>query len=221
VRINRENLFSFLSLHIFLVAVLAIANIVLLARLVIAWNTLRTDRPEQMALLQANLKTLELQTAPLRGLPAKVKASSDQAEKFYDKRVPANYSSISADLNELGLKNNVRVARIAYTPVPVFDNLVEVRMDASLAGEYAPIMRYINGLERDKLFYIINGLTFTGQQGGTVNVRLRVTTYIHAQDANQQAPPPNEGGPADDAASPDAALRTPAIGTPALTTGGQ
>ena len=47
-------------------------------------------------------------------------------------------------------------------------------MDASLSGEYAPLMHFINGLERSKTFFLINGLTLTGQQGGLVNLRLRL-----------------------------------------------
>jgi type IV pilus assembly protein PilO len=61
-------------------------------------------------------------------------------------------------------------------------------MDASLSGEYAPLMHFINGLERSKTFFLINGLTLTGSQGGLVNLRLRLVTYLHAADLNQLAP---------------------------------
>ena len=61
-------------------------------------------------------------------------------------------------------------------------------MDASLSGEYAPMMHFINGLERSKTFFLINGLTLTGQQGGLVNLRLRLNTYLHAADLNQLPP---------------------------------
>ncbi len=83
-------------------------------------------------------------------------------------------------------------------------------MDASLAGEYAPIMKFINGLERDKLFFLIGGLTLTGQQGGNVNVRLRLITYIHASDADKQPPPPDVGG--DENGAPQAAAIPPSSG---------
>jgi type IV pilus assembly protein PilO len=219
VKVTRESLFTILNLHLLLAAILAITNIVLLTRLVLAWNTLRTDRPEQIASLKTELKVLELQTQPLRGLPDKVAASNAQATKFYASRVPANYSTISAELNDLAQKNNVRLARVAYVPKPISPTLEEVRMDASLAGEYAPIMRYINGLERDKLFFIIRGLTFTGQQGGTVNLRLNVTTYIHAADANDLTPPASskdadaaESGPSAQMLNPSAPRATIALG---------
>ncbi len=56
--------------------------------------------------------------------------------------------------------------------------LTEVRMDASLSGDYRPLVQLINSLERDKMFFVIDGVTLTGQQTGTVNLRLRLTTYL-------------------------------------------
>ena len=224
MKITRESLFTFLNLHLLLAGILVIANIVLLTRLAIAWNTLRNDRPEQVAALQTNMKLLQLQNQPLRGLPAKVQASSEQAKKFYDSRMPANYSTISAELDELATKTNVHKGGVGYTPVPVFSDLEQVGLDVRLAGDYEPIMRYINGLERDKVFFIIRGLTFTGQQGGAVGLRLRLTTYIHATDVNNLAPPADSIPPAgadssgSDSGSPSASLQKPNISVAA---GGQ
>jgi hypothetical protein len=65
-------------------------------------------------------------------------------------------------------------------------------MDASLSGEYAPLMHFINGMERSKTFFFISGLTLTGQQGGLVNLRLRLITYMPAANGSQP-PPPTEG----------------------------
>jgi hypothetical protein len=56
--------------------------------------------------------------------------------------------------------------------------LTEVRMDASLSGDYRPLVLFINSLERDRMFFLIDGVTLTGQQSGTVGLRLRLTTYL-------------------------------------------
>ncbi len=81
------------------------------------------------------------------------------------------------------------LTNLAYTPTPAIAGLAELRMDASLSGEYAPLMHFINGLERSKTFFLITGLTLTGQQGGLVNLRLKLNTYLHANDLNQLVPP--------------------------------
>ncbi len=37
-------------------------------------------------------------------------------------------------------------------------------MDASLSGDYRPLMLFINGLERDKMFFLVRGVTLTGSR---------------------------------------------------------
>jgi hypothetical protein len=193
VNLRREDIFTFLNAHLLLALVLAITNIVLFTRLVLAWNTVRTDSTEQIEEYRANMKTLEYQTAPLRGLPAKVDASNKQAIDFYDKRFPANDSTITAELFDLEQKEHVHATRTVYVYKPALPGLEETGLDLSLTGEYAPVMHYINDLERDKVFFVITGLTLAGQQGGNVNVRLKLTTYIHAR--NGETPPPTEAAP--------------------------
>jgi type IV pilus assembly protein PilO len=197
---TRERVFNPLNLHLLGLGLLVVLNLVLGVRLIIAWHTLGTSGPEQLAQQQSAYRTLELQMRPLRGLPQKVDQARDQADQFYDQRFPGAYSTISAAIGELAGNNNVRLTRVSYTQTPAIPGLLDVRMDASLSGEYAPLMHFINGLERSKTFFLINGLTLTGQQGGLVNLRLRLTTYLHATDLDHLAPPPADqsGAPSEE-----------------------
>ena len=194
--------FNLLNLHIAGVALLIVLNIVLVVRLGLAWRDLGSSRQEQLQQEQLQLAQLQAQTARLNGLPEKVELSRKDADKFYAQRIPANYSSILADLGALATKNNVRLTRAGYTQAPAIEGLAELRIDANLAGEYSGVMHFINGLERDKSFYLISALTLTGQQGGMVNLRLRLTTYLHAADASKL--PPSSGPSGDDATPPAA-----------------
>ena len=45
------------------------------------------------------------------------------------------------------------------------------------------IMRFVNSLERDQIFFVIRAMSLTGQQGGLVNLRLRVSTWLRPADA--------------------------------------
>jgi type IV pilus assembly protein PilO len=188
-----SGVFSQLNLHIAGVALLAILNIFLLVRLGFALNDLGSGRQERLSQAQAQLAQLRVQTAGLNGLPQKVDQSHKDADKFYGQRIPANYSSVLADLGELAAKNNVRLTRAGYTQTPAIEGVAELRIDASLGGEYSGVMRFINGLERDKTFFLITAITLTGQQGGLVNLRLRLDTYLHAADA-KDLPPSSEPG---------------------------
>jgi len=177
------NLATVLNLHIAGLALLVLVNLFLLVKLGIAWHDAHSQQPEVVEQEKLAYKALELQAAPLRGLPGKVDVARTDAGKFYGQRVPANYSSIASELGTLAVKNGVRLTRVQYTQSPALEGLAEIRMDASLSGEYPGLMRFINGLERDKNFFLISGLTLTGQQGGVVNLRMRVITYLRAADA--------------------------------------
>ena len=180
---------SLLNLHIAGMVLLVILNLTLGVRLFFAWNTLRAASPEQLQQRQSALRALQLEMTPLHGLPQKVSASRTEADDFYAARFPAAYSTISSVITDLEIKNSVRLTSLAYTPTRAIPGLLEVRMDATLSGEYAPLMHFINGLERSRSFFRITGLTLTGQQGGLVNLRLRLVTYLHASDPNLLVPP--------------------------------
>jgi type IV pilus assembly protein PilO len=195
VKIRRGDLFSLLNLHFAGVALLLLLNLTLAVRLFLAWNTLRSANEDQLQQRQAAYRALQLELSPLKGLPEKVALSHKQADAFYASRFPAAYSTISAAINDLASKSTVRLTSLAYTQVPALPGLTEIRMDASLSGEYAPLMHFINGLERSKTFFVISNLTLTGSQGGMVNLRLRLSTYLDASGVIQ-SPPPNQGEPA-------------------------
>jgi type IV pilus assembly protein PilO len=183
-----RSLISLLNLHFAGVALLLILNLVLAVRLFLAWSTLHSASADQLSQQQTALRALQLEMSPLKGLPQKVDVSRTKANEFFGARFPAAYSTISATIYDLASKSSVHVTNLAYTPARAPEGLVELRMDASLTGEYAPLMHFINGLERSKTFFLISGLTLTGQQGGMVNLRLRLNTYLHASNSNQLVP---------------------------------
>jgi type IV pilus assembly protein PilO len=186
---NRTKFFSVLNLHFLGIGLLVLLNLILGARLIAEWHTLRASGTEQIEQAQVRYRLIDLEMRPLRGLPEKVTETRKQGEQFYDQRLPGAYSTISSAIGDLANKDNVRLMGAQYVQAPAISGLAEVRMDASLSGEYAPLMHFINGLERSKNFFLIDGLTLTGQQGGLVNLRLRLTTYLHAANLDQLAPP--------------------------------
>ena len=63
-----------------------------------------------------------------------------------------------------------------------------MRIDASLSGDYRPLVQVINALERDHMFFLIDSVTLSGQQSGTVNLRLRLRTFLRGR-LGQDLPP--------------------------------
>ena len=93
-----------------------------------------------------------IQTAPLRGLDQRVDKTREQMQAFDQKRIPANYSSISSRIGDLEVASGVRLSRVQYTQGPPGSDLTEISMDAGISGEYPAIMRFINSIERDQDF---------------------------------------------------------------------
>ena len=179
----RERLFSPVGLHAVGFGILAIAALVLGIRVGLDWSATSTSSVDAMAGRQASLRALQIQTAPLRGLDKKVDLSRKQIDEFYAKRVPPSYSAILERLGDISTKSDVRLTRGAYTQAPGSGDLTEIRMDYGLSGDYPSIMRFVNGLERSQTFFVIRAMALTGQQSGTVNLRLEFATWLRPEDA--------------------------------------
>jgi Tfp pilus assembly protein PilO len=186
----RERLASPLTWHIAGFVVLLALAVMLAIRLGLDWAAMDSHSSEVLANKQIELKALEIQTAPLRGLDQRVEKTRKQIEDFYQKRVPPNYSSIDARIVELQVASGVRLSRVQYTQGEPGLSLTEITMDASISGDYPAIMRFVNSLERDPMFFIVRAMALTGQQGGLVNLRLRVSTWLRPADAAASGLPP-------------------------------
>jgi type IV pilus assembly protein PilO len=195
----RERLSSPLTWHYAGFAVLLVVVIGLAIRLGLDWVATNGRSTDALAGKQVELKAMDLQTAPLRGLDQRVVASREQIEAFYEQRIPPNYSSISMRVGELEVKSGARLSRVQYTQGPAGEDLTEISLDCGISGSYPDIMHFINSLERDQNFFVIRAMALTGQQGGLVNLRLRVSTWMRPADAAASGLPPtpkleDEGG---------------------------
>lgn len=170
--------------HYGAIIVLLLLNLTLAVRLVVAWNRAKQGDAERIAESQSQYRAMKLKTTPLRELDKKIEQAKMDQQAFYDKRFPANDSEVLTELGALAVKNNVLLARGQYAHRKPQQGLVEMNMEASLSGDYAPIVRFINGLERDKLFFLIDGVALNGQQSGVVSLRMRLTTYLRADTAS-------------------------------------
>jgi type IV pilus assembly protein PilO len=186
----RERLASPLTWHFAVFAVMLLLVIGLAVRFGLDWAATNGRSTDALAGKQVELKALDLQTAPLRGLDKRVEESRSQIQTFYGKRIPPNYSSIATRVGELQVKSGVRLSRVNYTQGPPGSDLTEISMDAGISGAYPEIMRFVNSLERDQTFFVIRGMALTGQQGGLVNLRLRVSTWLRPADAAASGLPP-------------------------------
>jgi type IV pilus assembly protein PilO len=170
------------NFHIAGAVALGLVNLYLLAHMAFAWRAANSQNAAALADQTIQMKTAEIAKQPLEGLDEKLAQATKDADKFYKQRLPFADSQVAGELGTLAKKQGVKLTRVQYAHSPVMDGtagaLTEARMDASLSGDYRPLVVFLNSLERDKMFFLITGLTLTGQQSGTVGLRLRLTTYL-------------------------------------------
>jgi type IV pilus assembly protein PilO len=183
VSLWRERMASPLTWHYAGFAVLLALTIGLSIRLGMDWAATDSHATDVLAGKQVGLKAMELQTAPLRGLDKRVEATREQMQAFYGKRIPPNYSSISSRIGALQVASGARLTRVQYSQGLPGPDLTEISMDAGISGNYPEIMHFVNSLERDPMFFVIRAMSLTGQQGGLVNLRLQVSTWMRPADA--------------------------------------
>jgi type IV pilus assembly protein PilO len=179
----RERLTSPLTWHYVGFAVLLLVTSGLAIRLGMDWAITDSHASQIQSDKQVQLKALQIQTAPLHGLDKRLDKTRDEMRAFYDKRIPPNYSSIDSRIGELQVQSGVRLTRIQYTQGAPGADLTEISMDTGISGEYPQIMKFINSLERDQTFFLIRAMALTGEQGGLVNLRLRLSTWLRPADA--------------------------------------
>jgi type IV pilus assembly protein PilO len=196
-----------LNLHWAGVGVLALVNVFILVQMGLLWHAASGRSPDAMAAQQVQLKTAEIAAQPLRGLDAKLATATTGSDRFYRDRLPVSNSQLGAELGVLTKRAGVRLTRVSYVYAQVLPGtegeLTEVRMDATLSGDYRPLVLMLNSLERDKMFFVINAVALTGQQSGNVSLRLKLTTYLRpdgtsagGMSAGSLAPVAANGGPA-------------------------
>jgi hypothetical protein len=193
-----KNWLSPLNLHWAGVGLLAVVNIYLLVQMALLWHDAKNYNADARVEQKIELKTAEVAAVPLRGLDAKLATATAESDHFYRERLPGVDSEVAAELGKLSKRAGVRLVRVQYVPAMALAGtdaqLTELRMDATLSGDYRPLVIFMNALERDKMFFVINAVTLTGQQTGTVSLRLRLTTYLRGGVELEQ--------PADEVAKP-------------------
>jgi type IV pilus assembly protein PilO len=138
-------------------------------------------RREQLGRLEKELLLKTRQVEPYVGFDEKIKAAHQQIDVFYKDRLPIRASAISESLGRVAAESGVKISHFGYKmsdPAPV--GLTPVLIDASLSGNYLQLIRFVNSLERDQLFFIVDSVELGGEQSGEVRLQMKLETYLKA-----------------------------------------
>jgi len=136
-------------------------------------------RRMELSQLQADLRQKTLQVAPLKNLPQKVNLANHEIGDFYKKRFPAENSEILTEIGKLASANGVRIDQGTYKlGDTVMVGLQAIQMEYNFSGNYTSLARFINAIERDEMFFIINSVTLGGEPQGPVRLSVKLETYL-------------------------------------------
>jgi type IV pilus assembly protein PilO len=139
------------------------------------------SRRQVLNQLWSELRTKTRQVEPLSNLDKKVLTANGQIADFYKKRFPAQDSQIATQLGQLAAANGVSIEQARYKVGEAeVGRLQPVEMEAQLSGNYVSLAKFINALERDEMFFIIDGIALAGEQKGPIKLQLKFETYLKA-----------------------------------------
>jgi type IV pilus assembly protein PilO len=189
----------------FTFALVAMGIICLLAALflVAPITASSAQRFDELRVKQDQLRAREKETRPIRNLSQLIDKAKIDYNRFSSERLTAFPSTVYTDIYELARKNNVSLGEMKYdsydTETPALKLL---QVQARVSGQYPNLVRFINAIERDKLFFVIRTLQLTDTRAdrGEQSVQLTLTmeTYLRPRQPNEKPSVSSKQAPADE-----------------------
>ena len=131
--------------------------------------------------LAAELTKKNREVQPLRGMDKKVDLAKKQIPQFYAERFAARDSDIADELGKIASENGVKIQQAKYKQeVPEIANIVPVEIQGDFSGDYLQLVRFINSLERSKLFITVDGVDLASEGAGPVRLQVTMHSYLRA-----------------------------------------
>lgn len=162
-----------------LIIVLLCLNVVAALLLMFPIGGSAQERDAHSKQLWAELQAKTRETAPLQDIDKKVDQARADIATFYQERLPTHQSQVADTIGKLAAENSVRIVNADYdTRDAQVGGLQRLFVDASLDGDYLQEVKFINALERSKLFFVVDNVTLNEVQGGRVKLQVRFETYL-------------------------------------------
>ncbi len=171
---------------ILILAVLGVVDLLLLIYLFLPGSS-PSARLAQEQSLQEQVTTLTREVAPLQGIDKKLDQTRADVKKFYEQKVPSQFSQISQHLEKLMQETGVTApGGIHYTQdkndqQKDKNDLPDVRrigIDTTVTGEYSKVARFINAMEQDRFVFVIDQISLTSQESGVISLQVKFETFL-------------------------------------------
>ena len=143
------------------------------------WVGSAKSRGEEQQQLRAEWRKKQEQVRQVGDINKKIAQATQEIDSFYKDRLPARDSAISESLGKLAADSGVKLEQVKYDPKdPDPIGLRPVVISANLSGQYPQLARFLNSLERNQLFFIVDGVDLAGQQDQEVKLDMKLRTFV-------------------------------------------
>lgn len=107
---------------------------------------------------------------------------ANESSRFYDEEFlgpSQGYAALVANLGTIAQRAGLETSGVRFQQKPGSKHgVTEVDATAVIEGSYGGLIRFINGLERSKNFYVLDSLQLASSTGGQVKLNIRLHTYF-------------------------------------------
>jgi Tfp pilus assembly protein PilO len=170
-------------------AAIVLADIVLITYSLDAAASKRSPERE-MAAETTEIKLLTADVERARDIRKEIPQTRADCDQF-ESALPAArtfYSAINAELTSIGKQSGLLVSSIDFrTSNLAAHGMSEVLVDAKVTGNYTSVVRFLNGVQRSKNYYIVDSLALSKDISaaaaapdapGVVSVDLHLKSYF-------------------------------------------
>lgn len=165
-------------------AVLGVVDLLLIIYLLLPGSS-PSSRAAQEESLREQKQALTREVTPLVGIDKKLAQTRVDVKKFYEDKIPSQFSQISQHLEKLMKDAGVTNTGIRYnqdrnasTEKNELPDVQRINIETTVSGEYEKVARFINAMEQDKLVFIIDQIALNSQEGGVVSLQVKFETFL-------------------------------------------
>lgn len=132
--------------------------------------------------LRAEVAALRSNLARARKVEQGIPEIATECDRFYDQQLlgpSQGYAALVADLGDIAQKAGLQTSGVRFSQKSEGKHgVTEVDATAVIQGNYDSLIRFINGLERSKNFYVLESLQLASSTKGQVKLNIRLHTYF-------------------------------------------
>ncbi len=161
------------------VAAMIVADVVAVGVLLSPLVGSAESRQTQLNQMFAEYRKKTRDVEPMRDMPKKIALAKTQIGDFYKDRFAAKDSELTTELGKLAAENGIHILSTKYKEEdPETSGIVPVEIQGSFAGDYLQLVRFINTVERSKMFFTVDGVDLAGESKGPVHLSIMLHSYL-------------------------------------------